>query len=388
MKMNKRILSIVLTSMMLTTAVGCSKSENTDESQEGLSWETIEDNTEEAASTEEVVEEEPAEPEITTAEIPEGMYLSELTGEPIDESIKDQRPIAAMVDNESLALPHYGIHEADVVYEMMNSTANNRITRLMCVMKDWGSIKQMGSIRSTRPTNIILSAEWNAVLCHDGGPAVHINPYLAKEWGDNHFSGTFSRVDNGKSREYTEYILSGDLENNFSSSNFSTTYNEYTPDRAKENHFNFTPWGNEINLEDKGYAQCIDANTIDIASFAHNSSKLVYNADTKEYEYYEYGNKHTDAEDGEAASFKNVILQKCTFSQLDENGYLIYNCIDSGQYAWYITNGVAKDVTWIKPSETAVTKFYDENGDELEINTGKTYIALVPDDTWENVIFE
>ncbi len=87
-------------------------------------------------------------------------------------------------------------------------------------------------------------------------------------------------------------------------------------------------------------------------------------------------------------SFKNVILQKCTFSQLDENGYLIYNCIDSGQYAWYITNGVAKDVTWVKPSETGVTRFYDENGDELEINTGKTYIALVPDDTWENVIFE
>ena len=67
------------------------------------------------------------------ASIPAGMYPSELTGEPIDESLKDQRPIAVMVDNEQTALPHFGTADADVVYEMMNSTMNGRITRLMCL---------------------------------------------------------------------------------------------------------------------------------------------------------------------------------------------------------------------------------------------------------------
>ncbi|WP_155843217.1 DUF3048 domain-containing protein [Butyrivibrio sp. NC2002] len=387
MKMNKKVMSIALVGMMLSSAIGCGKSsESGDEATEGLSWESIEDNSTEEAS-EETTEDESA-TEIVTAEIPEGMYLSELTGEPIDEALKDQRPIAAMVDNESIALPHYGIAESDVVYEMMNSTANNRITRLMCIVKDWEAITQMGSIRSTRPTNIILSAEWNAVLCHDGGPAVHINPYLSKEWGDNHFSGTFSRVDNGKSREYTEYILSGDLDSNFANSGFSTTYNEYTPEGAKDKHFNFTTWGNEINLEDKGYAKCIDANTIDIQSFAHNSSKLVYNSETKEYEYYEYGDKHTDAEDSEAASFKNVILQKCTFNQLDDNGYLIYNCIDINQPGYYCTNGKATDIVWTKTGELNMTQFFDSQANELEINTGKTYIALIPADTWDTLVIE
>ncbi len=59
----------------------------------------------------------------------EGMYRSEITNEWIDESLKNQRPIAVMVDNEKTALPHYGLTEADVVYELMNSTANGRITR-------------------------------------------------------------------------------------------------------------------------------------------------------------------------------------------------------------------------------------------------------------------
>ncbi|SDB47067.1 DUF3048 domain-containing protein [Butyrivibrio sp. INlla16] len=388
MKFNKRIVSVALTAMMLTAAVGCGKSDKTDEAEEGLTWESIEDNAGEEESTEEAsVEEEPAE-EIVSAEIPAGMYRSELTGEPISESLKDQRPIAVMVDNESAALPHFGTAECDVVYEMMNSTQNGRITRLMCMMKDWGSIKQLGSIRSTRPTNIILAAEWNAVLCHDGGPKVHIDPYLAKEWGTNHFSGTFSRVDNGKKREYTEYILSGDLENNFSGSSFSTTYNEFTPDGVKENHFNFTPWGNEINLQDKGYAKCLDATTIDIIPFTHNSSKLVYNEETKEYEYYDYGNIHKDGEDGEVLSFKNVILQKCTFNQLDDHGYLIYNCIDINQPGYYCTNGKATDIVWTKTGELVKTQFFDSQANELEINNGKTYIALVPADTWDQLVIQ
>ena len=126
--------------------------------------------------------------------LPEGKYRSELTNELIDESLKDQRPIAVMVDNESIALPHYGLSHADVVYEMMNSTLNGRITRFMALFKDYESVDQIGSIRSVRPTNVILAAEWNAIICHDGGP-FYVDEYLDEACSD-HFSGTFSRVDN------------------------------------------------------------------------------------------------------------------------------------------------------------------------------------------------
>lgn len=128
---------------------------------------------ENSGAVESSVEQEPVE------ETREGMYRSEITNEWIDESLKNQRPVAIMVDNEKTALPHYGLTEADVVYEIMNSTANGRITRLMAIVKDWGKIQQFGSVRSTRPTNIMLAAEWNAVLCHDGGP-FYIDEWIAK----------------------------------------------------------------------------------------------------------------------------------------------------------------------------------------------------------------
>lgn len=347
---------------------GCGKKE--EETKESSSM--LEDIKEETVEVEEEVEEETEE---TEEENHDGMYQSELTNEWIDESLKDQRPIAVMVDNEKTALPHYGLTDADVVYEIMNSTANDRITRLMAVVKDWEKIEQFGSIRSTRPTNILLAAEWNAVLCHDGGP-FYIDPYLANDYSAN-FSGGFARVDNGKAREFTEYICTGDLEKKFDSSKYSKEYNEYYPGP----HYTFAE--EEVTFEDVDDA--IDATEI-VLPFKHNKSTLKYNEETQTYDYYEYGEAHVDAgNDNKVLSFKNVLIQNCTFHQYDENGYLIYNCIDGNRDGYYITNGKAIPVIWGKTSDTEPTRYFDSEGKEIELNTGKTYVTLVPDDGWDDM---
>ena len=89
--------------------------------------------------------------------------------------------------------------------------------------------------------------------------------------------------------------------------------------------------------------------------------------------------------DNAPLTFKNVLIQNCTFHQYDENGYLIYNCIDNGREGYYITNGKAIPITWIKVSENGQTKYLDENGEEIKLNTGKTYVTLVPDDSWDQM---
>ena len=337
-----------------------------------------------AAETQVETAAEPVEEVPVAAEIPAGMYVSELTGEPISEAIRDQRPVAIMVDNEKLALPHYGTAEADVVYEIMNSTANDRITRLMLIYKDWGNIERLGSIRSTRPTNILLASEWNAVLCHDGGPYYNKQYFDYRDWAE-HFSGTFSRIANGKASEFTEYVVRGDLQKNFDSSGYSTTYNQYEPAGASESHFNFTPYGTVVDLSKK-YDTLYTARYVSLP-FKHNKSQLAFNSATGKYEYYEYDIHHLDEEDGEPLAFENVILQGCDFVQLDANGYLIYDVISTGP-AMYIHNGIAVDCAWAKNSETDITRFYDVNGDELMINTGKTYIGLIPLDSWSSVRLE
>jgi len=372
----KRKSVLLLTSALLAAMVlgGCGKKEEEETSiLDDIKEETVEVEIEEPEETEEVVEEE---------ENHDGMYRSELTNEWIDESLKNQRPIAAMVDNESAALPHYGLSDADVVYEMMNSTMNGRITRLMAIVKDWEKIEQLGSIRSTRPTNIILASEWNAVLCHDGGP-FYIDPYLAEDYSA-HFSGGFDRVNNGKKREFTEYICTGNLDSKFDASNYSREYDKFYEGDGVEDfqHFKFAE--DELSLD--GAGGVMDAKEISLP-FPHNESTLKYNEETQTYDYYEYGDAHVDpGNDNAVLTFKNVLLQNCTFHQYDENGYLIYNCIDaSNRDGYYITNGKAIPVTWAKTGDTKVTRFFDEDGNEISVNTGKTYIALVPDDGWSDL---
>lgn len=343
----------------------------------------------ESVSEEEVSVEEVVEPVVE--EVPEGMYRSELTNEIISEEIKDQRPIAVMVDNETKAYPHMGLDQADVVYELMNSTANGRITRLMCLVKDWRNIEQFGSVRSTRPTNVLLAGEWNAILVHDGGP-YYIDEYLARDWSNN-LSGGFARFTNGKNWEYTEYVTSesyynadqdksyAGLVDRIKNAGYTENYNDY----YEGQHFSFVDTDADYSDHGSGF-ECKEVEL----PYPHNSSKLVYNEETQTYDYYCYGEAHVDPlADNAVMSFKNLIVYPVDFYQYDEHGYLIYNCIGAGDQGYFISNGFAIPIHWAKPSENGQTLYYDlEMGGLISLNTGKTYITMVPADVWGDVIYK
>jgi hypothetical protein len=367
----KKTLQFLTVMVLSASLVACGSSSGSSDSASGTeASEAVADVSTEAETETEEEEE---------VEIRDGMYRSELTNEWISVDLMDQRPIAVMVDNELTALPHYGLTEADVVYEMMNSTANGRITRLMALVKDWETITQFGSIRSVRPTNFLLAAEWNAIICHDGGP-FYIDEYAALPYSNN-VSGGFSRVDNGKSREFTEYICTGDLDSRISDYGYSTTYNEYYTGA----HYKFADEDNPVDLSSD--ASSTAANKISLP-FPHNKSTLTYDADSETYLYSEYGEAHVDPlHDNAQLAFKNVLLQSADFTQYDEHGYMIYDVVSSGE-GYYITDGTAIKVTWKKTSNTEATRYYNEEGNEIKINTGKTYIGIVPSDSWSDLEIE
>ena len=310
----------------------------------------------------------------------EGMYRSELTNEWIDESLQNQRPVAIMVDNEKTALPHYGLNDADIVYEMMNSTANGEITRFMALFKDWGSIKQVGSIRSVRPTNFMIAPEYNAVVIHDGGP-FYIDAYLKNPWVE-HLSGGFARIKNGKPREFTEYVTTGEVEKRMKAAGYSTEYNDY----AQGNHWLFASESNPVDLSEAVDSK--DCTLVDLP-FDHNGSQLDYDAASNTYLYSEYGAKHVDPlDDNKQMAFTNVILQCAPVTQYDANGYMQFNILNSTGEGYYITGGKAIPVTWSKGHDMSPTKFYKEDGTEITLNTGKTYIALVRDSRWSELVLK
>jgi hypothetical protein len=329
---------------------------------------------------------------------PEGKYRSELTNEWIDEELKDQRPIAVMVDNESTALPHFGLTQADIVYEMMNSTANGRVTRLMPIVKDWAQIEQFGSIRSARPTNFMVAAEYNAILIHDGGP-FYINDYVAKNYTNN-LSGGFARFSNGKASEFTEYVTYEEYYNpdkqasfpglgdRIDQAGYSTDYNSF----YRGVHFNFSDDPIDLGSQGSVVGTAKNVTNIDLGgAFTHNNSQLKYNESTGTYDYYEYGKQHLDAGNNDAPlTFENVILQKCTFTQLDSEGYLIYNVLQSTPEDGYlIQDGKMVEIQWVKTGEEYPTVYtYKQSGVQVLLNTGKTYIGIIPADSWNKITLD
>ena len=373
--MKKRILALLLSTVMACSLLaGCGETEETSgsESNLGISSEEVSDDLLTEIESESVSE--------IVSENHDNMYRSELTNEWIDEDIQNQRPVAIMVDNEKTALDHYGLTQADIVYEMMNSTANDEVTRLMCIVKDWGNITQFGSIRSVRPTNFMIAPEYDAILIHDGGP-FYIDPFLKNPWIDN-LSGGFARIENGKPREFTEYVTTGEIEARLKANNYPSEYTSYYPGA----HWTFAADDKPTDLSAaSGSLTCA---LVDLP-FPHNKSELRYDSLSNTYLYYEYGQAHVDpANNNEQLAFTNVILQSAKVNVFDANGYMQFNLIDQSGKGYYITGGHAIPITWEKGHDTDVTKYYDANGKEIILNTGKTYIGLVSTTRWSELVLE
>ncbi|MBR1478492.1 MAG: DUF3048 domain-containing protein [Lachnospiraceae bacterium] len=339
-----------------------------------------------------------------------GLYKSELTGEWIDEGLKSQRPVAIMVDNEISTYPHYGINQADIVYEMMNSTANDRVTRFMCIVKDYEKIERFGGVRSIRPTNFLVGFPYEAIFCHDGGP-FYINDYVAKSYCD-HFSGIFARFTRASSEhpswatsqagktyasEFTEFVTYEDYKNPNTGKSYSGLKSALEK-AAFSKDYSADYQGTGLNFLDDGESD-LSENTAASAGtdislpFKHTQTALKYNSATGTYDLYEYGNVHTDAADNNnVTTFKNVLLLSCGFSELDSHGYMIYNYYnwpsDKGKAdGYYLTNGKSIPIKWTKSgSDSEPAHYYDANTDEeIVLNPGKVYISLVPSDSWSSV---
>ena len=373
MKKRGLVISLMLVGALALSACGGNDSEQqTSTNTEASGNNSTEVSTEAQGPTQDV---------ITEDEIPDGMVISELTGEFIDASLENQRPIAVMIDNESIALPHYGLTEADIIYEVVNSTHNEGITRFMALVKDWEAVERIGNVRSARATNCMLAMEWNAVLCHDGGP-FYIDEYTVLPSLDN-LSGGFSRIENGKSYEFTEYITTGQVAKRLDANNIEREYNNY----YEGTHF---LWSSEVDLENS------DAATYIALPFDHNDSELEYNEEEQLYYYSEYGDPHLDpANDNAQLCFKNVIIQEAALythklgdGTYDQNGYMYFQLENASGSGYYAVNGEVIPITWKKGDLTSPTQYFDAYGNELVLNVGKTYIAIVPSEDWSELVIE
>lgn len=309
----------------------------------------------------------------------DGMVRSFLSNEWVTEEVANTRPVAVMFPTDKTAQPQYGISHADVLYECMEEGG---ISRQMGIIQDWESLEKIGNIRSCRLYYMFWMLEYDAILIHGGG--IYTMADLFADPSVNNISGSGeSGVGSGapgneyffrtsdKKAPHNMYISNEGINDAIDALGYSK---EIRDEYYDADHFTFASGTN--TLEDGEDATYIDLSKV----FPYSKPTLTY--DEEEGVYYKtlHGTAQIDESNGEQLKFANVIVQVAQSQNLstDPNAtdYKVFLCHDTTRGGYYFTQGKVIPIRWEKTSDRGATKYYDLDGNEIELNTGKTYIAI------------
>lgn len=298
-----------------------------------------------------------------------GKVRSVLTGEYISEKTAKQRPFAVIINNIEYANLHQqGTSQIDVLYEAL---AEGGITRMLGVFQGTDKIKRLGSVRSARHYFVSFASEWDAIFCHFGQTSYAISKI--EELGVNNLSGLSAiggvvyKRDTSLKPPHNVFTSGEKMLKGAKKLGYRTKIKE----EKMAKHFDFYEEDTELASED-------ETKYVYLPFSEYSTCYLKYDEKTKEYKKFEYKTKHVDHKNNKQLSFKNVIIQLVKETNIDRNGYQhLYLHKRKGE-GYYITNGKRMKIKWRKNEEEGTMCYYDMDGNVLNINPGKTYIAAYP----------
>lgn len=372
-KMKKLSIFLLVALSFTLLFSGCGKKEEPEvEVVEPVQEQVIDDQPE----PEEAPEEEEAKDTFEDLPPEEGMVRSRVTNEWVPEDVNDRRPIAVMIPNTKTA-SHYGISNADVLYEC---NVEGSFTRLMAVFQDWRNFDRIGNVRSCRDYYVYWAFEWDALYVHFGGP-FYINEVISRTDDiDGITSSNFWRAKDVNNSTDNAFVDTAGILADIDKLGYDTRFRD---GYADEKHYNFAPANEPNDLSQ--YTDAIKADKVDMSpTYPITNCYFVYNSETGLYDRYQHisntsDGPHVDLATGKQLAFKNLLIQNTYYEVRDDKGYLAFQCHDTTRDGWFFTNGKGIHVNWKKTSDYGATRYYDDDGNEIELNTGKTMVCIVED---------
>lgn len=367
----KKVMLLTVGLMLAVSMTACDQKQNTESKQEDTA------RSESSSESEKEKKDEPAETVDGSAvepeeEIPANQNL--LTGvADLTEGAIGKRPVAVMVNNVSYAMPQYGVGQADIIFEI---PVEGDATRFMALYGDYTQVPQICPIRSCRYYFPALSQGFDAFYVNwgiDDTIADYLEALdLDQIEGITNTGGLFGRdqerLSQGYSLEHTGYFDGTKLVSYIESQGLRTDLSEDKKGPA----FQFN------GMEEQLKAEGSNCTSVQI-NFGAQSSKFTYDPDKKVYFKQINGENQIDGKTGEQLAFTNVFVLETDISVRDDVGRKKIDW-DGGQdsVGYYVSNGGVQKITWSKDpnNEKSYLRFYDESGQEISINRGKSYIAL------------
>lgn len=348
----KKIVTLSLSAALVVTMfAGCGKQE--EEVQKVSSVKAV-------AQEEEPVDEHP------------GETRSPLTGEWIPDELAAQRPIAVMESNNKSSLPQYSLTLADVIYE---APMEGKETRYMLVIQDWKDIEMLMPIRSCRHYFLFWANGLDAIYVHYGQSYI-AEDYLEEDtvYNLNGMDGDLANVtffrDSSRKAPQNAYATGESIQAGIEKRGYSDQHKE-----GFESGFKFNEDDeNDIELTGDSVKTALEVDP----GYTVGNSYFVYDEDSQLYKRFQFGGETMDGTTDEQVAVKNILFQICDCHVIegDDKGRLELTNTGTGE-GYYFTDGKYVPITWEKADDYAPVHYYYEDGTEVALNQGQTWICTI-----------
>ena len=283
----------------------------------------------------------------------------------IDTSSKT-RPLAVSINNTPVAIKvQTGLNKAFIVYEIPTEGSTARVVALF---KDVDDLR-VGTIRSARHNMIDYAYESDAIFVAFGW-SHYAQDDLQKKGIINYVQGMVGEGNMWRENpahldsEHTVYLNTNKV---YEYARDKKGYSLESDDTVLLNY-------NVIDVDLSNREEAMTANKVTIP-YGSVTNVFEYNPETKMYTRIVNDKRTTDYYTGEEFTTKNIIVQKVDYNKMDDGYYWNIHTTGEGN-GFYITNGKAVPIKWSKADRKAKTKYTYEDGDEIDVSDGRTYIEV------------
>lgn len=278
------------------------------------------------------------------------------------------RPIAIMINNINTVVGYQsGLDDAYLVYEMM---VEGGYTRLMALFKD-KNLSRVGPVRSSRHYFLDYVKENDAIYVHFGwSPQAEAD--IKKLSVDNinfmTYDGYIRDTSLGLATEHTVFTTTD---------NINAGIEKYDYAKKNENKTLLNYSADDINIEKMENA--IKTNNVSLRFSKNHVTTFTYDEANKVYLRSQNNLAQKDYVTKKQYQTKNIIVYQVDYKTIsnDQKGRQTVDNLGI-QKGYYITNGYTININISKDSRTKETKYTKEDGTELIVNDGNTYIEIVP----------
>ena len=277
------------------------------------------------------------------------------------------RPYAIMINNvEGARKLQSGLQDAYMVYELM---VEGGITRYLALFLDQ-TTERIGSIRSARHYYLDYALENDAIYVHHG-----YSPQAREDWsklGVDRIEVNESTTgwrDKSASKTY-EFTLFTNIEK----------LGKGIQSKRTERNIDLLLNYSVDNIDISQMEGAIPANKVDIKYSSNTTTNYEYDTDNNIYLRSVNNKSQNDYVTGKQLTVKNIIVYKVKYSNIqgDNKGRQTIDNVGNGT-GYYISNGYAVPITWKKDSRSSATIYKYNNGKEIQVNDGNTFIQIMPD---------